>query len=162
MMNDPEPTGVADLTVTRVFAAPRDLLWTVWTEPAHAERWWGPDGFTTTIVESDLRPGGALVREMRAPDGAIVVATGTYDEVVPPERLVTSGELERPGQPAFGIRTSVVFEEHDGKTTVTVHQTYSKLTPSAAAGAAEGAQVGWPQTFARLEAYLASPEGRKA
>jgi uncharacterized protein YndB with AHSA1/START domain len=162
MTTNPETaTGSAELTVTRVFNAPRDLVWKVWTDPAHAKHWWGPNGFTTTVYESDLRPGGALVRHMRAPDGTVVRSTGTYDEVVAPERLVSSGQLERPGEPAFEIRTSVVFQEHDGKTTVTLHQAYSKMTAAAAAGAAEGARNGWSHSLDRFEAYLESLLGRK-
>ena len=100
---------------------------------------------------------------MRAPDGTITRSTGINEEVVAPERLVTSGQLERPGQPAFEIRTSVTFKEHDGKTTVTVHQVYSKMTAAAAAGAVEGARSGWSQSLDRFEAYLESESllGRK-
>jgi len=157
MTTNPEPaTGTAEATVTHVFDAPRDLVWKVWTDPAHAKHWWGPAGFTTPIYEADLRPGGKLVRHMRAPDGTIVESEGIFEEVVAPERLVTSGELERPGEPAFAIRTSVTFQEQGEKTLVTVHQAYSKMTAAAAEKAAEGARGGWAQSVARLETYLAS------
>jgi uncharacterized protein YndB with AHSA1/START domain len=156
MTTNPEAAqGSVELTMTRVFNAPRNLVWTVWTEPAHAMQWWGPHGFTTPVYEADLRPGGALVVHMRAPDGTIFPSTGTFEEVVPPERLVMFGEVEIAGEPAFEARTSVTFEEHDGKTTVTVHQAYSKLT-AAGAGAVAGAREGWSQQLDRLEAYLSA------
>ena len=46
------------IVITRVFDAPRELVWKVWTQPEHVARWWGPRGFTTTVTEMDLRPGG--------------------------------------------------------------------------------------------------------
>jgi len=162
MTTNPETAaGSAEFTMSHVFNAPRDLVWKVWTDPAHAKHWWGPEGFTTPVYESDLRPGGALVRHMRAPDGTITRSTGINEEVVAPERLVTSGQLERPGQPAFEIRTSVTFQEHDGKTTVTVHQAYSKMPAAAAAGAVEGARTGWSQAVDRHEADIESLLERK-
>jgi uncharacterized protein YndB with AHSA1/START domain len=161
--NSETAAGSAEFTMTRVFNAPRDLVWKAWTDPAHAKHWWGPIGFTTTVYESDLRPGGAIVRHMRAPDGTIVRSMGTYEEVVAAERLVSSGQLERPGELPFEVRTTVTFQEHDGKTTVAVHQAYSKMTAAAAAAAVEGARDGWSQAIGRLEAYLESEPllGRK-
>jgi uncharacterized protein YndB with AHSA1/START domain len=52
------PGSDRELVATRVFAAPRELIWKVWTEPQHIARWWGPSGFTSTIEAMDVRPGG--------------------------------------------------------------------------------------------------------
>jgi uncharacterized protein YndB with AHSA1/START domain len=90
---------------------------------------------------------------MRAPDGTIFPSEGAYEEVVAPERLVSFGVVEIGGQVAFEVRMTVTFEEHDGKTTVRVLQSFSKLAP-AAAGAIAGARQGWTQQLDRLEAYL--------
>jgi uncharacterized protein YndB with AHSA1/START domain len=147
----------AELTMTRVFDAPRSLVWEVWTNPKHAARWWGPEGFSNPVYESDLRPGGRLNIHMRAPDGTICPMTGVYEEVAAPERLVFFAAAGMDGAVAFDARTTVTFEEHAGKTTVSVRQTYHNLTP-AAAPALEGAPMGWSQTLDRLAAYLANPE----
>jgi uncharacterized protein YndB with AHSA1/START domain len=143
----------AELSIARTFDAPRALVWTVWTEPNHAAQWWGPHGFTTPVYETDLRPGGRIRVHMRAPDGTIFPSEGAYEEVVAPERLVSFGVVEIGGQVAFEVRMTVTFEEHDGKTTVRVLQSFSKLAP-AAAGAIAGARQGWTQQLDRLEAYL--------
>jgi uncharacterized protein YndB with AHSA1/START domain len=148
-------TQPLELSVTRVFNAPRALVWAVWTDPKHAMHWWGPDGFTTPVYEADLRSGGVLRVHMRAPDGTIFPSVGTFEEVVVPERVVTFGVVEIGGTPAFEARTTVTFEEHDGKTTVIVHQSYAKIN-AAGEDAIEGAHQGWTQQLDRLDDYLRS------
>src|SRR5258708_29275739 len=76
-----------ELVITRIFDAPRELVFKVWTDPKHLAQWWGPQGFTNPVCEIDLRPGGALRIVMRAPDGAEHPMTGIYREIVAPERL---------------------------------------------------------------------------
>jgi len=146
-------TAATELSIVRVFDAPRNLVWQVWTNSEHARQWWGPHGFTTPVHEIDLRPGGVLRVHMRAPDGTIFPSVGTIEEVVPPERLVVSGVVEINGSTAFEARTAVTFEEKDGKTTVTVRQSYAKVSP-AGAGAISGAREGWTQQLDRLDGYL--------
>jgi uncharacterized protein YndB with AHSA1/START domain len=141
------------MSMTRVLNAPRELVWEVWTNPKHASQWWGPNGFTTPVYEADVRPGGKLRVHMRAPDGTIFPSVGIFEDVVPPERLVTGGTVEIGGSIAFDVRTEITFAEHEGKTTVTVLQTYTIVT-EAAKGAIGGAHEGWSQQFDRLEAYL--------
>lgn len=158
MTTNPEAAAApAEITIARVFDAPRDLVWNVWTDPEHAKQWWGPDNCTTTVFERDLRPGGAIAIDMRGGDGNIVRVTGTYAEVVVPERLVSVAHMETAGEIAFQSRMTVTFEELDGKTTVTVHQAYSKTTSTFRG--TEGARVGWSQAFGKLEAYLGSLSG---
>ena len=57
------------LVITRVFDAPRPLVFKAWTQPEHIVRWWGPKGFTLTACEMDFRPGGAFRFSMRSPEG---------------------------------------------------------------------------------------------
>src|SRR5690242_1348376 len=76
-----------ELVITRVFEAPRALVWQVWTEPRHVAQWWGPHGFTNPVCELDPRPGGALRIDMAGPDGVVSPCTGIFHEVVAPERL---------------------------------------------------------------------------
>lgn len=77
-----------DLVITRVFNAPRDLVFQVWTQPEHIMRWWGPQGFTAPVCKIDLRPGGGFLYCMRSPEGQDFWSKGTFREVVAPERIV--------------------------------------------------------------------------
>ena len=79
------------LKITRVFDAPRSLVFKAWTESEHMARWWGPRGFTSTVLKNDPRPGGAYRIHMRGPDNDDHWSQGVYREFVPPERLVMVG-----------------------------------------------------------------------
>ena len=65
-----------ELTVTRVFDAPRELVFTMWTDPEHMAQWWGPQGFTNPVCEMDVRVGGAIRIHMRGPDGDFFLRRG--------------------------------------------------------------------------------------
>ena len=89
-----------ELALTRVFDAPRELVWKVWTDPKHVARWWGPRGFTNPVCELAVRPGGAIRIHMRGPDGTVHPMTGVYLEVVEPQRIVfTRAALGADGNP---------------------------------------------------------------
>lgn len=137
-----------ELVITRIFDAPRDLVFKVWTDPAHVAQWWGPNGFKTTIQEMDVRPGGHWRYAMRGPDGNDYPFDGVYAEVVEPERLVFDGTIH--SDPGQRVWTEVTFTEQEGKTKVTVHQVYSFES-----AATRGASLGWNQQLDRLTAYLA-------
>jgi uncharacterized protein YndB with AHSA1/START domain len=79
------------ITITRVFDAPRELVFQAFIDPKHLAQFWGPKGFASTVREIDPRPGGVFRIEMRGPDGAIYPCEGTYREVVAPERIVYFG-----------------------------------------------------------------------
>ena len=88
------------LSITRTFAAPRELVFKVWTQPEHLARWWGPKGFSTPTCQMDARPGGDYRAVIRSPEGKDSVMRGSYREVVPPERLVMTFAWEdEEGQP---------------------------------------------------------------
>src|SRR6185295_20302708 len=74
-----------ELVLTRVFDAPRELVFRAWTDPKHMEQWWGPKVFTNRVEKMDVRPGGAWRIIMCAPDGTEYPAQGEYREIVPPE-----------------------------------------------------------------------------
>src|SRR5512143_289293 len=76
------------VVITRVFEAPRELVWKAWTECERLIRWWGPKGFTTPFCKTDLHVGGVYVNCMRSPDGKDYWSTGIYREIVPPKRIV--------------------------------------------------------------------------
>jgi uncharacterized protein YndB with AHSA1/START domain len=148
--------GVPDLVITRVYDAPRELLFKLWTDPKHLVQWWGPRDFTNPVCEADARPGGAIRIHMQAPDGRIYPMTGTFDEVVAPERLVfTSGALADDGKPLFEVRTTVLFENDGGKTRLTLRATVIMQTDAAAPYLA-GMNEGWSQSLDRLAERVAS------
>src|SRR3954449_1876611 len=90
--SNPERNDSADreIVAVRVFDAPRELVWKLWTDPHHVAQWWGPNGFTNTIHEMDVRPGGVWRFIMHGPDGVDYPNRIVFIEVVEPERLVYS------------------------------------------------------------------------
>src|SRR5512134_2988905 len=83
-------TGGQELVITRVFDAPRELVWKAWSEPEHFKRWWGPKGFTCPVCQIDFRVGGKFLGCMRSPEGQDFWSTGVYKEIVPLERIVST------------------------------------------------------------------------
>jgi uncharacterized protein YndB with AHSA1/START domain len=106
-----------EIVMTRVFDAPRELIFKTYTDPNLISQWWDPKRLTTTIVKMDVRPGGIWRFVQRAPDGNKYVFNAMYHEIVPPERLVYTFEFE--GMPGHVALETVTFEEHDGKTKLT-------------------------------------------
>lgn len=126
-------SGKQELIITRIFDAPRELVFKAWTECEHLQRWWGPKGYTAPFCKIDLRVGGKYLFCMRSPEGKDFWSTGVYQEIVPLERLVCSDSFsDKEGNvvPAthygmgedFPLETqvTVTFEEHDGKTQLTL------------------------------------------
>jgi uncharacterized protein YndB with AHSA1/START domain len=144
-----------ELVLTRVFDAPRELVFKSWTDPRHVEKWWGPHGFTCPRCELDVRPGGTILIHMRGPDGRVYPMTGVYQEVVEPERLVfTSAALDDQGNALFEILNTIVLTEQGPKTKQTLRARVIKRSAQAAPYLA-GMEVGWTQTLERLAAYVA-------
>src|SRR2546428_7179157 len=109
-----------ELAFTRTFAAPREIVFKMWTDPKHMAQWWGPHGFTNPVCELDVRPGGAIRIEMRDSEGTVYPMTGTFREIVRPERLVFTAEaLDQNGTPVLEVLNTVTFEEKTGTTPLT-------------------------------------------
>jgi uncharacterized protein YndB with AHSA1/START domain len=151
------------LVITRVFDAPRDLVFKAWTDPEHFVRWWGPKGFTVPFCKIDLRPGGVMHFCMRSPEGQDIWNKGVFREVVEPERIVSTdsfsdeeGNLVQPAHygmsPDWPSETlvTVTFAEHDGKTKLTLQQTVLESVAER-----HGARQGWTETLDCLAEYLA-------
>src|SRR6266545_2230370 len=81
-------TQSSDFVISRVFDAPRDLVWKAFTEPERMQEWWGPKGFKVIASKMDLRPGGTYHYGMKAPDGSRMWGKFVYREIVRPERIV--------------------------------------------------------------------------
>ena len=151
------------IVITRVFNAPRSLVWKAWTEPGHVEKWFGPKGFTTTVEKQELRVGGRSRFVMHGPDGKDYPCEGTYLELVPMQRIVTTDEFAedyenttRADLPA-GIILTVLFEDvgADGmKTRITLriqHPTAEEKKKHEDMGVVGG----WNSTLDCLEELLA-------
>ncbi len=111
-----------ELTITRRYDAPRDLVFKAWTDPVHLAQWWACDGFTISHCAADARPGGSWRICMVAPDGKELWHGGIYREVVEPERLVFTWNWEDPEkEPKHETVATVLFAERLGKTELTVH-----------------------------------------
>lgn len=139
-----------DVTMSRVIDAPRALVFKMWVEPKHMAQWWGPRGFDNPVCELDARPGGAILIHMRGRDGVVYPMTGTFHEVVAPERLVFEAVAEdHDGNALLRSLTTVTFEDHGGKTKVTVEAHAVGLAPVAPQMLA-GMEAGWTQSLERL------------
>ena len=144
-----------ELVLTRIFDAPRELVFKAWTDPKQVAQWWGPHGFTNPVCDLDVRPGGAIRIHMRGPDGTVYPMTGVYQEVVEPERLVfTSAALDADGNPMFEVLTTVTFAEQGGKTKQIMRARVVKSTAEAAPYI-KGMEAGWTQSLERLAKSLA-------
>ena len=142
-----------EIVMTRTFDAPRKLVFDAWTNPKHLPRWLlGPDGWTMPICEIDLRKGGGWHYVWERADGTRMDMHGNYEEVTPPERIVST---ESWGADWPKNLNTLVFEEKDGKTTVTNTILYASKEVRDAAlktGMKEGVSV----SYDRLAKYLLS------
>ena len=140
------------LILSRVFDAPRPLVFKVWTQPEHLARWWGPRGFTLISYKTDVRPNGTYRFGVRSPENTEHWAHGTYREVIPPERLVFTHAWEHPdGSPKHETMVTLTFVEQGEKTKLTLRQTlFESVT------ARDLHRGGWSSTFDLLAEYLAT------
>jgi len=146
--------GERKVVITRVFDAPRALVFKAWTDPQHLARWWGPKGFTNPVCEVDPRVGGAWRIVMRAADGTEYPCGGVYREFVEPERLVfTNNSADKEGNPILDGLTTVLFAEESGKTKLTLQARGTAMVAYAAAYLA-GMEIGWTQSLERLAAEV--------
>jgi uncharacterized protein YndB with AHSA1/START domain len=114
-----EPTNNTPLHITRTFSAPRMRVWDAWTKPELLSKWYAPAPFTIPVCELDVREGGVLRIEMRAPDGTTFPSSGVFKEVIAPERLVfTNSPLAADGTTLFEIMHTMRLTEEDSATTL--------------------------------------------
>jgi uncharacterized protein YndB with AHSA1/START domain len=143
-----------EVIITRIFDAPRALVFKMWLDPKHLQAWWGPSNFTTPVCEIDARVGGKWHIVMRGPNGMDYPCGGVYREIVEPERLVfTNVAVDNDGNPIIDGLTSVTFEEQNGKTKLVLKTRGTALVDYAAAYL-NGMEAGWTQSFERLAALI--------
>jgi uncharacterized protein YndB with AHSA1/START domain len=142
----------------REFDAPRDLVFSAWTDPRHLAQWWGPNGFTTTTHSFDLRLGGVWRFVMHGPDGRDYQNRITFDEVMPPERIVYrhGGDDVEPVQ----FKTTVIFEDIGGRTRMTWRGDFPSADERNRVIREYQADQGLVQTMTRLGDYVSSMNGR--
>ena len=152
-----------EVTITRVFDAPRKIVFEAWSAPEHLMRWWGPHGFTVTLCEMDFRVGGAWRLRMRSTAGVEDRQRGEFREIVAPERIVftyafedfrereTSGRWSNEsGRPGHQTIVTVNFEDLGGKTRLTVHQAVFESVE-----VRDDHVRGWGEALDRFAAYMA-------
>jgi uncharacterized protein YndB with AHSA1/START domain len=151
--------SATNLTITREFDAPRDLVWRAWTEKEHIAHWFGPEGFTARVNENELRAGGRFDYVMIGPDGKEYPGVSIYKEVSPQDRLVATddfgdefkgGNADLPGP----MLVTTTFEDVGTKTKVTISIEH------ASAGDKKkhedmGVVAGWGSTLDKFERYVA-------
>jgi uncharacterized protein YndB with AHSA1/START domain len=145
-----------EIVITRVLKAPRELVFSAFTDPKHIGQWWGPTGFTTTIHAMDVQPGGAWRYTMHGPDGVDYPNKTVYIEIVAPRRLVYEHGSDVPNlkDDPHHFHVTITFQEQDQQTLVTMRSRFASAEQCAGAkqfGAIEGGN----QTLSRLDDYLA-------
>ena len=111
-----------EIVMTRVFDAPRRLVFDALTEPELLKRWFGPRGWSLVVCEADLKVGGTWRWVLRGPDGRDMGMRGVYQEIAPPERLVSTESFD--DYPGESLNTLILSEE-DGKTAFTITVRYA-------------------------------------
>lgn len=141
-----------ELTMTRVFAAPRERVWAAWTEPDEIRAWMCPNGFEVTHSEGDLAPGGAWRMAMRSDEWGELWLSGVYRELDPPQRLVFTTAWEEADAPWHEMLITVTLAEHPDGTEMTFHQAVFQSADSR-----DSHRDGWGECFDRLHHVLADP-----
>jgi uncharacterized protein YndB with AHSA1/START domain len=157
------------LVITRLFDAPRELVWKAWTEPKYMAAWFGPTVMTNPVCKMDVRPGGAWRFVMRAPDGIEYPLKGVYREVVKPDRLVMTMDCsehpdewhdlidpnrdKRSGRPALDLLCTVTFEEQGAKTKLTIHTLFA-MPALRDVMVRMGMEQGWNESLDKLGELL--------
>jgi uncharacterized protein YndB with AHSA1/START domain len=145
-------TADREIVMSRDFDAPRDLVFQAWTDPRHLPHWFGPDGFSLTVHEADIRPGGTWRFIMHGPDGTDYTNRVVYQEIVRPERLAyLHGEDVDDDPGAFHV--TVRFEEVDGRTRMTQRILFNTAAQREGVVSFGAIELG-KQTMNRLAAYL--------
>mgnify|MGYP001209456275 FL=1 len=146
-----------ELSFSRVFDAPRALVWKAWTDPSHIEQWWGPNGFTGQSCKMDLRTGGLFDLTLCTPSGVCYPCRGKFHEIIEPERIVYDGEAVEGHPCGAGLpphsRVTVTFAERNRQTTLTLHTSFISAAQREAATQA-GYRQGWEDSLQRLAAML--------
>jgi uncharacterized protein YndB with AHSA1/START domain len=142
-----------EIVVARVFDAPPELVFKAFTDPEHVAQWWGPKGFTTTIRQMDVRPGGIWRLVMHGPNGRDYHNRIVYLEIDRPKRLVFKHEPDAECEPV-GHQTTVTFDKQGDQTKVTMRMRFADAAERNHVVEKYGAIEGGNQTLQRLAEHL--------
>jgi len=161
-----------EITITRIFNAPREMVWKAWTDPEMIKKWWGPEGFTAPSIKIDLRVGGKYIFSMQGPKGSewdrTMYSAGEYKEIVPNEKLVATdyfsdseGNIIEPSQEGQQanfpkeLTVTVLFEDAGtGKTKLSIIYPKPENEAQFEAMLKSGMQEGWLSSLNKLETIL--------
>jgi uncharacterized protein YndB with AHSA1/START domain len=148
-------TDGQQLVLERVFDAPRELVWKVLTDPERVTNWWGPHGYTTTVEEMDVRPGGRWRWINHTTGGEDAPFKGEYLEVVPPERIVQTEIFDVPGFDDKAAINTMTLEDLGGDRTRVIARSRFPSVEELEAALATGMIGGALQTYDRLAEEIA-------
>lgn len=151
--NNARLVGDREISATRIFDAPRELVWKLWTDPKNIVQWWGPNGFTTTIHEMDVKPKGVWRFVMHGPDGRDYKNRIVYLEVKKPERLVYKHSPEKDTEPV-NFEVTVDFSDKGGKTQVHMRMLFPSAEERDFVVNVHRAVEGLTQTLGRLAEHV--------
>jgi uncharacterized protein YndB with AHSA1/START domain len=138
------------LTIKKTFNVPRQTVWDAWTKSEHIVQWWAPPGMKITVIHHEFKVGGQWKYTMLMPNGAEFISEGVYEEIVTPEKIVTSANFRPMTE---GVTIHVLFEEDGDKTNFTfsvIHPTEEYCRQQEQMGFYNG----WGSTLGRLEKLL--------
>ncbi|MCL4338678.1 SRPBCC domain-containing protein [Patescibacteria group bacterium] len=148
-----------ELVMTRVFDAPRELVFKAWTDPHLITKWWGPRGVFIPVCEVDAKPGGNINIVMEADEtlgkfkGTKWPMEGKFEEIEKPSKIVFTANAVNEGRVILEHKTTVTFEEENGKTTMKVHVVVTKALPGSEF-AIKGMEQGWREQFDKLVEFI--------
>ena len=150
-----KPVVEREITLVRVFNAPRELVFSMWTDAKHLAQWWGPHHFDNPVCEADARAGGKILIHMRGPDGGAHVMDGIYREITPPSRIVFTTSVDDHGVRLLEGHNVVTFEDLGGKTKLTLQAKVSGFTEITRMMVG-GFEAGWTQSLEKLQTLIGS------
>ncbi len=151
-----ESTADREIVFTRVFDAPRRMVWEAWTDPKQLVLWWGPKGFTTTIEQMDVRADGVWKQVMHGPDGTDYPNKSVFTEVVPLELLGYRLSGGKRGGPAVQFGMTATFEDDGDKTRITMRMVFASVEARDENVREYGSIEGGKQTLERLAEHLSA------
>ena len=149
-----QDTSNREILITRLINAPRELVFEAFTSPEHVIHWYGPDGFTITNKEMDVKPGGVWRFIMHGPDGTDYPNKIVFIEVVKPERLVYQHSDDDGNLEPIRFHVTVTFEKQGNKTDLTMRSVFETPEERDRVVKEYGAIEGGIQTLNRLQEYL--------
>jgi uncharacterized protein YndB with AHSA1/START domain len=152
------------MVITRVFDAPRELVWKAWTDSKYVMQWWGPKGFTSPFCQIDFRVGGKYLCCMKSPDGQEFWNGGEYHEIIPHEKIVSSmyfsdAQGNKVEASEYGIEHEAIPDAHDVITFEDLGNGQTKLTfignETMESAKSSGQAEGWNQILEKFSAVVA-------